>query len=84
MPKVNAERMYSIRDCRERFFPSRSDTWVRGAIKRGWFGDCFRDGGGWLIPESGITAYLARHRVSVGEPRPARLATRNLIQFQQK
>lgn len=42
---------------------SRTPEWVRGAAERGLFGEVFKDDGGWLIPASGVHAYLASHSV---------------------
>jgi hypothetical protein len=44
----------------------RSERWVIDQAKAGAFGaDVFKDGKGWLLPASGINAYLDRHRVEV-------------------
>jgi hypothetical protein len=50
---------------------SRGPEWVAARVKAGDFGPCSRDDGGWLIPASGVNAYLAR-RVFV--PTPAEVA----------
>lgn len=52
----------------------RSERWVVDAAKRGAFGPrIVKDGGGWLIPASGINAYLDRHTVECMEAVPVRV-----------
>lgn len=41
----------------------RSKRWAIDRAKAGDFGRCFFDSRGWLIPESGVLAYLKRHTV---------------------
>lgn len=56
-------RFLSIKMAREELFPSRSERWIVDKAKAGEFGDCVKDGGGWLVPEVGILDYLERNRV---------------------
>lgn len=82
-PAFKAERFLTAPDLRKEFFPGRSARWVTDKIKHGAFGDVARDGGGWLVPESGVLEYLERRRVS---PAEAEAAVRpeqrdNLVQF---
>lgn len=58
-----AERFLSVQEIRARVFPSRSERWIKDKAKAGEFGDIVRDGKGWLIAESGLVAWLNRHRV---------------------
>jgi len=60
------EPHYSVADVKRLFFPSRSDRWIKDRAKRGAFGTVLRDAGGWMIPESGLRAYLDNHAVEVG------------------
>lgn len=46
----------------------RSVRWVQEMIRRGEFGPCVHDSGGWLVPSSGVAAYLGRHTVGVPQP----------------
>lgn len=65
-PKVQTfkpGRFFSVKLAREVYFPSRSERWIKDKAKAGAFGDCVRDGGGWLFSEAGVLAYLERNRV---------------------
>lgn len=82
-PAFKPEPFFSIAQVREQFFPGRSERWVRERVRTRDFGDVVRDGGGWLVPQSGVLAYLEKRRVSI-----VRLVSRpeqksNLVQFQE-
>lgn len=80
-PSFKAEPFFSLHEVRARFFPSRSERWLREMARTSAFGDVVKDGGGWLVPESGVLAYLERNRVSVVclVTRPEQ--RKNLVQF---
>lgn len=61
LPAVEA--MYPVRIVAGLFF--RGENWVIERCKAGDFGQVYRDGGGWMIPASGLNAYLRRHAVQV-------------------
>lgn len=77
-----AEPFHSVDSVRRLFFPSRSTRWIRERIKSGDLGEVVRDGGGWLIPESGVLSYLERHRLSVLKLVRRPDQRNNLLQFQ--
>lgn len=78
---MNAERHFSVKEAQAGVFPSRSVQWIIRQVKAGAFGPVAADGGGWLIPESGLVAYLERHRVMPGADAPPGATSRNLVQF---
>lgn len=81
-PRPQPERFFAVKDVVARFFPSRSERWVKDAFKSGGFGPVLRDGGGWLVSESAIAAYQAHHLVGAVARPPARREQRvNLMQF---
>lgn len=78
------ERFLTAPDVRREFFPTRSSKWILGKIKAGAFGEVAKDGGGWLVPESGVLGYLERHRVAPGECQARPEQKRNLVQFRKE
>jgi len=59
----------------------RSESWVIKSLKKGEFGRCVFDGQ-WLIPASGVNAWIDRHAIDFdnGEhaPRPDAVQVRGL------
>lgn len=75
-------RFLDVKMVRSDFFPSRSERWIVDKAKSGAFGDCVKDGGGWLIPEAGILEYLERNRVITSADFSQSVGVLNLQQYQ--
>ena len=71
-PAAQADRCFSLAECRAHFFPGRCLRWIRDEFKAGKYGAVFFDGR-WMISESAVRAWQEKHRVCADqEPQQVR------------
>lgn len=82
-PDLAGERFFSVNQVAA-MFPGRSRRWVVDRLKTGQFGTVLKDEGAWLIPLSGLRAYVQARAVEPAELAPelqAAAGAGNLVQF---
>lgn len=75
-----AEKFYSVSQVAA-MFPGRGRRWVIDRVKAGQFGTVLKDDGGWLIPLSGLRAFVSARAVDPADLAPELQPSPNLVQL---